>query len=209
MPEAYGLYVVMTNPVVGYERCAEAAVAEGVRYVQLRMKNAPRAEVLKMAHAVRAVTVGSGTRFIVNDDVSVAMEVDADGVHLGRSDMPLDEARALWDTPGKIFGLSTHSEEQQREAYALRPDYIGIGPIHATPTKVIPDPVIGYERMERMVATCPLEYVCIGGITLGNLDNLLKRGVENICSVRPIMQSDSPRDVIRTFMDRCRSHPAG
>ena len=61
-----------------------------------------------MAHAIRVVTAGSGTHFIVNDDVTIAMEVDADGVHLGQSDMPLLEARALWTAPGKIFGLSTH-----------------------------------------------------------------------------------------------------
>ncbi|MBN2560049.1 MAG: thiamine phosphate synthase, partial [Phycisphaerae bacterium] len=67
MPERFGLYVVMTDPAVGYEACAEAAVAQEIRYLQLRMKNAPRERVLEKARAIRTITRGSRTRFIVND----------------------------------------------------------------------------------------------------------------------------------------------
>src|SRR5512138_922482 len=122
MPEAFGLYLVMTDPVAGYERCAEAAVRRGVRYLQLRMKGESPEAVLETARRVRAVARGSGTLFIVNDDVEIAREADADGVHLGQGDMPLAEARRLWPAAGKRFGLSTHDEGQALAAAGLAPD---------------------------------------------------------------------------------------
>ena len=147
MGDAFGLYLVMTDPVVGYEACAEAAVRCGVRYLQLRRKGAPRDAVLETALRVRDVTLGSDTLFIVNDDVTIAREVDADGVHLGQHDLPLAEARRMWPAPGKRFGLSTHNEQEALIASRLSPDYIGVGPVFATPTKAVPDPVLGLERM--------------------------------------------------------------
>ena len=113
MKESFGLYVILTDPIAGYEACARAAVSEGIRYLQLRMKGENRSEVLRTARIIREITRNTSTRFIVNDDPLIAMEVDADGVHLGQSDMPLNEARELWNMPGKIFGLSTHNEEQE------------------------------------------------------------------------------------------------
>jgi len=88
MDDAFGLYLVMTDPVAGYETCAAAAVRCGVRYLQLRMKGTLRDAVLETARRVRAITLGSDTLFIVNDDVTIAREVDADGVHLGQGDLP-------------------------------------------------------------------------------------------------------------------------
>ena len=88
--EDFGFYLVMTNPVVGYERCCEAAVRTGVRMVQLRMKDAPRAEIVSVAQRLRLITRGTVTKFIVNDDPAIAAEVGADGVHVGQGDMPVD-----------------------------------------------------------------------------------------------------------------------
>ncbi|MEA1927858.1 MAG: thiamine phosphate synthase [Candidatus Auribacterota bacterium] len=200
-PESFGLYAILTDPVVGYEACARAVVFEGVRYLQLRMKGADRAEVLRTARTIREITRGTHTRFIVNDDPLIAMEVDADGVHLGQSDMSLLEARALWDKPGKIFGLSTHNEAQEINARDLQPDYIGVGPVFPTPTKVIPDPDLGLELMGRIIRKSPLPAVAIGGINEENLPDVLVRGVVNFASVRPIMSSTDPRGVIRSLMD--------
>ena len=112
MKERFGLYLILTDPVAGYETCARAAVDCSVRYLQLRMKNASRAAVLKTALALRAITRGTPTRFIVNDDLAVAIESDADGLHLGQGDQPLAETRKAWPIPGKLFGLSTHSMGQ-------------------------------------------------------------------------------------------------
>jgi thiamine-phosphate pyrophosphorylase len=199
MNKKFGLYMVMTNPVVGYEACARAAVNCGLRYVQLRMKNSSRADVLAEAHKVRAVTAGTQTLFIVNDDVELAWASNADGVHLGQGDMPLDEARKLWTAPGKIFGLSTHSEAQAEAAIALRPDYIGVGPVFPTPTKAIADPALGVERAGNIIKNSPLTCVALGGLDETNLADMLKAGAVNFCAVRAIMQSPEPEKVIHAL----------
>jgi thiamine-phosphate pyrophosphorylase len=207
MKEKFGLYMVMTDPVVGYEACAQAAVRCGLRYVQLRMKNAPRAAILAEARKVRTVTAGTQTLFIMNDDVELAWAADADGVHLGQGDMPLDEARKLWAAPGKIFGLSTHSEEQELAARALKPDYIGVGPVFPTPTKAIADPALGIERAGNIIKNSPLTCVALGGLDETNLADVLKAGAVNFCAVRAIMQSPEPEKVIRALQQIWRASP--
>lgn len=209
MKECFGLYLVMTDPVVGYEACARTAVSCGVRYVQLRMKEGAREDVVRTARKIRGVTRGTGTLFIVNDDVSVAMEVDADGVHLGQEDMPLPEARRIWNVPGKIFGLSTHSEEQAETAVALRPDYIGVGPVFPTPTKAVPDPDLGVSRAGAIVQRSPLTAVAIGGLNEENLPDVLRAGAVNFCAVRAVMTSTDPGKIIRSLQGIWRSFRQG
>ncbi len=197
MKISYGLYMVMTNPVVGYEECAKAGVACGVPFIQLRMKGATRDEIVSEAWKVREVTHDTDSLFIVNDDVSIAKEVDADGVHLGRGDMPLAEARKIWDAPGKIFGLSTHSAAQAEAAISQKPDYIGIGPVFPTPTKAIADPDLGAERAGTIANATPLPHVVLGGLDESNLADVLRAGAVNYCAVRAIMQSQTPEVEIR------------
>ncbi len=196
MKTVYGFYMVMTRPVVGYEACAQAAVKCCVPFVQLRMKNATREQVLIEARRVREVTRGTDSLFIVNDDVTIAKEVDADGVHLGQNDIPIAEARHIWNTPGKVFGLSTHSEAQAEAAIKQKPDYIGIGPIFPTPTKAIADPDLGIERAGAIAKATPLPHVVLGGIDETNLAKILCGGAINYCAVRPVMQSTEPETVI-------------
>jgi thiamine-phosphate pyrophosphorylase len=194
--EPFGLYLVLTDPVAGYERCTEAAVAAGVRYVQLRMKDAPRALRLDTARRLRAITAGSSTRLVVNDDPDLAAEAGADGAHLGQDDEPLDAARRRLPQL-RCWGLSTHNEAQAAAAVALAPDYIGVGPVFATPTKAVPDPVVGLARLGRIVAATPLAAVAIGGIHAGNLRELKATGAANFAVVRAVCASPEPRDAIR------------
>lgn len=200
MPEAFGLYLILTDPVAGYERCTEAAVAEGIRYLQLRMKDRPRSQVVDTATTMRSITTGSRTLLIVNDDVHAAMEADADGVHLGQGDMSLEEARRIWASPGRRYGLSTHDASQEAAARALAPDYIGVGPVFATPTKKIPDPVLGVDRAARIVRASPLTAVAIGGIDTERLPGLLQAGVTNFAVVRAVNLASDPREAIRSLM---------
>ena len=189
--EEIGLYLVMTNPLVGYERCCEAAVRAGVRMVQLRMKHRPRAEIVEMAKKLRAITAGTATRFIVNDDPSIAAESGADGVHVGQDDMPVAEVRRRYPMLG-IVGLSTHNIDQARLAVAAQPDYIGVGPVWATPTKDIPDPTLGIDAAVAMVKSVPFPAVCIGGIDESRLPALLGAGVVNYSVVRAVCGSPDP-----------------
>lgn len=187
----FGFYLVMTNPRVGYVECAKAAVKAGVKIIQLRMKHCAREEIVAMAKKVREVTRGTETLFIVNDDPSIAAEVGADGVHVGQDDMSVAEVRAKYPEL-KIVGLSTHNPTQALDAIALSPDYIGCGPVWATPTKDIPDPTLGVETAVKMAKSVPFPAVCIGGIDFGRLPELLKAGAKNYSVVRAVCGSDDP-----------------
>lgn len=206
MPDAFGLYLILTDPVAGYEDCARAAVSQGVRYLQLRMKKRPEAEVLKTALALRKITAGTGTLFIVNDYLNVAMESDADGVHLGQEDMGIDEARSIWKAAGKIFGLSTHNGDQEKAARLVEPDYIGVGPVFPTPTKENPDPVVGLDRMGAIIRSSPLTAVAIGGIDAENLPEVLSHGAQNFAVVRAVNKAADPEKAIALLMDIFLSH---
>ena len=193
----FGLYLVMTEPVVGYERCCEAAVRAGVRMVQLRMKDRPRDEVVAVARTCRAITAGSTTNFIVNDDPSIAAEVGADGVHVGQGDMPVDEVRTKYPSL-KIVGLSTHNSDQVCGAQTIMPDYIGIGPVFPTPTKKIPDPTVGVEMAGRLCGACSrFPVVAIGGINAETLPSVLAAGARNYAVVRAVCGSRDPYAEIR------------
>ena len=196
----FGFYLVMTNPVVGYERCCEAAVRAGVRMVQLRMKDAPRSEIVSVGAALRKITAGSPTTFIVNDDPSIAAEVGADGVHVGQGDMAVAEVRRRYPELG-IVGLSTHNPDQANAAIAQKPDYIGVGPVFATPTKKIPDPVLGTETAGRMIASVPFPAVAIGGIDFATLPSVLAAGARNWAVVRAVCGSSEPYDAIRRLQE--------
>ena len=193
--EDFGLYLVMTDPVAGYVRCAEAAVKAGVRIIQLRMKHRDRASVLREAREVRRVTCGTGTLFIVNDDPSVAAEAEADGVHVGQDDMPVAEVRRKYPSL-KVVGLSTHSPGQALAAIPQRPDYIGVGPVYATPTKDIPDPTLGLATMREMIASVPFPAVAIGGIDAARLPDVIAAGARNFAVVRAVCRSADPYSAI-------------
>lgn len=196
----FGLYLVMTDPLVGYARCAEAAVRAGVKMLQLRMKRNPREEIVAVAKTVRSITAGSETRFIVNDDPAIAEECGADGVHLGQDDMSLTEARRLFPSLS-LFGLSTHSPAQALAAKALEPDYIGVGPVYATPTKEIPDPVLGNVTAGRMIASVPFPAVAIGGIDFTTLSAVLAAGAKNFAVVRAVCSASDPYSTIKRLQE--------
>jgi thiamine-phosphate pyrophosphorylase len=201
MKNPFGLYLILTDPIAGYTACAEAAVECGVRYLQLRMKNATFADALETAKKLRQITINSATRFIINDDLALAMECDADGLHLGQDDQSIAEARARWNRPEKVLGLSTHSMAQAVQAVEQRPDYIGIGPVFPTATKKNHDPALGIIETARIAARVPLESVAIGGISAGNLPALLEAGIGNYCVVSAVNAASQPAAAIRTLQE--------
>jgi thiamine-phosphate pyrophosphorylase len=204
--ENFGIYLVMTNPTVGYVRCCEAAVRAGVHMVQLRMKDAPQADVVAVTRELRRVTAGSETRLIVNDDPAAAAEAEADGVHVGQTDMPVAEVRRLYPSLG-IVGKSTHSLAQAIAAQDEEPDYIGVGPVWATPTKKIPDPTLGVANAAAMMRLSRCPAVAIGGITgEAQVAELASAGFANFAVVRAVCASDDPYAAIvrlqQTFRQR-------
>ena len=194
----FGFYGILTDPIVGYERLAELMVVRGVRFVQLRMKHQPRTVVEQTARRLREIVVAPSL-FIVNDDPIVARDVGADGVHLGQDDMPLAEAREIVGLDA-IIGLSTHSATQTRDACALGPDYIGVGPVFATPTKEVPDPAIGLDRMATMLGDATVPAVVLGGIDHDNAPQVLAAGAINLCAVRAVNQVADPGGALDRFI---------
>lgn len=193
----FGLYLVLTHPRTSYEHCTAAAVEGGVRLVQLRIKDRPRSAVLEIARRLRALTDGTTTQLIVNDDPDVAAEAGADGAHVGQGDEPLDVARRRLPVL-RTWGLSTHTVEQAVAACRLSPSYIGAGPVFPTPTKVTPDPVVGLSNLRAIVkAAAPVPVVAIGGIDAGNLRQVLETGARNFAVVRAVCQAADPARAIR------------
>ena len=164
------------------------------------MKNAPKNDVWRTARALRTITAGSNTKFIINDDPKLAADIGADGVHLGQGVMGYAEARKIVGEKA-IIGLSTHNVDQVRAACALGPDYIGVGPVFPTPTKKIPDPAIGISGMSEMIGLATVPTIAIGGINRENLEAVIKAGAKNFSLVRPLNETKDPESVLKQILD--------
>ena len=151
---------------------ARQAVAAGATVIQLRVK-APTAEVIARGHGFRALPV----TFIVNDDVQAAIELGADGVHLGRGDVGAEAARAA----GLLLGRSASSVD---EARALDADYLGAGPVWDSPSKTDADPAIGLEGLRAICAAVEVPVVAIGGIDAANARACIEAGAEGVAVIR-------------------------
>ncbi|TWI75428.1 thiamine-phosphate pyrophosphorylase [Desulfobotulus alkaliphilus] len=156
-----------------------------IRLVQYREKDKSLREKYEECREIRKITKDYGVKFVVNDDVDLALMVGADGVHIGQDDWPLSAVRELVGETMAI-GLSTHSPEQAAAALASGADYIGVGPIFETRTKKdVCDPV-GFTYLEHVVSNIPLPFVAIGGIKAHNIHEVAKRGASCICLVTEI-----------------------
>jgi thiamine-phosphate diphosphorylase len=185
---AGGAYVVTSND---HLRLARAACQGRARVVQYRDKDAPAAQRLETARAIREATRASGTLFIVNDQLDIAMLCEADGVHLGQDDIAVSDARSLLG-PGMIIGISCSCLEQALEAERRGADYLGIGAIFATPTKE-GYPVVGLDGLRRIAAAVSLPLVAIGGINLGNTAGVKAAGANFAALVREFQDDTAAR----------------
>lgn len=185
----FGIYVIITKPVLSYEEIAKVCVKNGVKMLQLRDKFADDKTLLTAAREIQNIVKGTDTKFIMNDRIDIAILSDADGVHLGQDDISITDARKLLGND-KIIGLSTHSISQAREALSHKPDYIGFGPIYPTPTKVIADPTVGTSLLKEVLIFADVPVVAIGGIDEKSAINVIQAGAKTICAVRYLMESE-------------------
>ncbi|GBU21689.1 thiamine phosphate synthase [Fibrobacteres bacterium R8-0-B4] len=199
LPESFGFYSILTDPLKGYGYMTSLLVDYGVSAVQLRMKGAPTPLVIDTALQMRKITEGTDTLLIINDDPHIAVEAGADGVHIGQGDMPYNDVRAIVGDD-MLIGVSTHNIDQTINACRLPADYIGVGPVFATPTKKNPDPVIGIDGMRKMLSASTVPAVAIGGIDLGNLPTVLAAGAKNFCMVRQLTRSENPKSVLEEML---------
>jgi thiamine-phosphate pyrophosphorylase len=158
---------------------ARAAVEGGASVVQWRLKDVPRADVVERGRATRSLCARHGVAFFVNDDVEAALMLGADGVHLGRGDEGAERAKE----GGLLVGLSAASVAEAREASALA-DYIGAGPVWATPSKVDADPPIGLGGLREICAAVGVPVVAIGGIDASNAGDCIRAGAAGVAVIR-------------------------
>jgi thiamine-phosphate pyrophosphorylase len=186
----------------------EAALAGGVDLVQLRMKDpADDAAVLREAERIRAACTRAGALFLLNDRPDLVAAAGADGVHVGQEDMPVPQARTLVG-PDRLVGLSTHTPAQIDAAAAAEVDYIGVGPIHATPTKP-GRPAVGLSLVAHAAAHAAHPAFAIGGIAPDTVGPVLAAGARRIAVVRAITEAADPEAVARSLRAAVEGVPVG
>ncbi|MGI9950439.1 thiamine phosphate synthase [Vibrio hyugaensis] len=191
---AYRLYLVTDDQqdLATLKRVVRKAVEGGVTIVQVREKHGDVRAFIERAQTVKDILKDTDVPLIINDRVDVALAVDADGVHLGQSDMPATIARELIG-PNKILGLSIENEEQLAEADSLPIDYIGLSAIFATPTKTNTKKHWGIDGLKMALETTSLPIVAIGGINESNIPQLSATGVHGLALVSAICHAEDPK----------------
>jgi thiamine-phosphate pyrophosphorylase len=177
---------------------ARELLSAGVRLIQFRDKHASSRQLYETCVELKELLRGSGCSLIVNDRADVARATDADGVHLGQDDLPVEMARRVL-APDRLIGCSTHSVGQVVEADRSTADYIAFGPIFPTASKENPDPLVGLEglREARRVTRKPL--VAIGGITLQNAREVLAVGADSVAVIGDLLNGPDIRGRAREF----------
>lgn len=190
----------ITHPVDSrtIEKEVEEVLDGGCRWVQLRHKKADTDTLLREGRAINRLCQSKDAIFIIDDRVDLVDTVGADGVHLGRNDMPVKEARHLLG-PRKIIGATANCFEDIRQAYLDGADYIGLGPFRFTTTKTNLSPVLGLEGYREIVGKCkaegiPLPIVAIGGITEKDVSAVMRTGVKGIAISSEIISAENPAE---------------
>ncbi len=199
----FELYVV-TDRRIAHDRPLDWVVHEAIRggagCIQLREKHADIRTFLNLARELRKVTREEGATFIINDSVEVALEVEADGVHLGQEDLPLDVARHL--SAGRLLiGISTHNPDQALEAQAGSAGYINIGPIYQTATKGVPVNPVGPGLIREMVDQLSVPFTIMGGIHLDNVEEVILAGADRVAVVSEVVGAEDVQAAARTMLE--------
>jgi thiamine-phosphate diphosphorylase len=173
------------------EALLNAVMAVGVGMIELRDREQPRNVIERSGRTFRRLADTYGALFIVNDDPYLAVELRADGVHVGQEDIAPAEARRIVG-PNAIIGLSTHSRQQIEAASEEPVDYISVGPIWETPTKE-GRPATGLELIRAAAEISTKPWFAIGGIDTANVGEVVEAGAERLCIVRAIRDAEDPR----------------
>ncbi|MEL4894151.1 thiamine phosphate synthase [Crocosphaera sp. Alani8] len=191
------LYLV-TSSTEKLLETVEYALQGGLPLVQYRSKNIDDIIRLEIAQKLCELCHKYDALFIVNDRVDMALEVNADGVHLGQQDIPIALARRILG-PNKIIGRSTTNPQEMTKAIAEGADYLGVGPVYATPTK--PDKkAAGLDYVKYAAKTSPIPWFAIGGIDEDNVTEVMAFGATQVALVRAIMEADNPKKTTQKLL---------
>ncbi len=193
-------FYAIVDPAGGHEpvELARILLDAGARVMQLRLKHASSREFLAAARAIAALCRARGATFIVNDRTDIAMLADADGVHLGQNDLPLEAGRRLLGS-GKIIGVSTASVEQARAAEAGGADYIGFGPMYPGGLKNTKTGQ-GLERLRAVRAAVKIPIVAIGGITEATVPEVLAAGADAAAIITDVVNAPDVAAKVRAIL---------
>ncbi|MGP0129366.1 MAG: thiamine phosphate synthase [cyanobacterium endosymbiont of Rhopalodia musculus] len=178
----------------------ESALKEGVTLVQYRDKNTDDIFRLKTAKDICQLCHDYNSLFIMNDRVDLALAVNADGVHLGQQDIPISLARQILG-PNRIVGRSTTNPQEMDQAITQGADYIGVGPVYATPTKPGKIPA-GLDYVDYARKHSPIPWFAIGGIDQENINEVIIAGAKQVAIVRAIMEADNPAAVTQELLKK-------
>jgi len=197
-----GLYVILDPSVCPARPLVEVlttAAEAGASLFQYRNKTASMKEAYAEALALRRAAAKAGVLFIVNDRCDLALAVDADGVHLGQGDLPLDMAKKVMG-PDKLIGISTHNPNQVREATAGKPDYLGFGPIFNAGSKQGHDPVVGLEGLRAIRSLTSLPVFAIGGIQIDQAGEVMRAGANGVAIISAILKAPDISLAVKAFL---------
>ncbi len=170
------------------EQAMSRALSAGISFFQYRNKRGTRRAIYETANLLSPVAHQAHALFLVNDHADIAEAVDADGVHLGQDDLPIDQARKILG-PGKIIGISTHSKEQAMAAERSGADYIGFGPIFPTTTKDAGE-LQGVNKLKTVKQAVGIPLIAIGGITQTNIAEVIRGGADGAAVISAILSTD-------------------
>ena len=206
-------FITHANDRYDYLDGVRMALEGGCRWIQLRMKDASKEEILKTAESTRKLCRQYDAVFILDDHVTLVERTGADGVHLGKDDMPIDEARRLLGKD-KIIGGTANTFEDIKRIYSAGADYIGCGPFRFTTTKKKLSPILGLDGYKRIIEQINayginIPVIAIGGILLPDISDIMQTGVSGIAVSGAILNADndnSPVTTMKRFINELKSN---
>ncbi len=206
-------FITHANDRYNYLDGVRIALEGGCRWIQLRMKDASEEEVLKTAKSTRKLCRKYGAVFILDDYVELVERTGADGVHLGKNDMPIDEARRLLGKD-KIIGGTANTFEDVKRIYSAGADYIGCGPFRFTTTKKKLSPILGLDGYSRIIEQMTayginIPVIAIGGILLQDVSDIMQTGVSGVAVSGAILNDnndDNPVTTMKRFINKLKSN---
>ena len=202
-------YISNSNAKYSHLQGIRLALAGGCRWIQLRMKDCADYEIIPVAKQVKELCREYGAKFVIDDNVEIAKLLDLDGVHLGKNDMPVAEARILLGE-NKIIGGTANTFEDVERIYRDGADYIGCGPFRFTTTKKRLAPILGLEgyrsitsRMKSAGIDIPM--VAIGGIKAGDIKDIMQTGVDGIALSGSVLNAENPVEEMKRIIKICEN----
>ncbi len=203
-----GYYFITDSGLSRAGNISDVAQAEscGGRVVQYRNKNGETREMYREAQRLREICRNAA--FLINDRIDIALAVNADGVHLGQSDMPYAAARKMLG-PEKIIGITVHNLAEAVEAHNLGADYLGVSPIFPTATKPDAGKEAGIVLIEEISARIDIPLIAIGGINLANAPEVLRAGADGVCAISAVVAKENVGEEIKKFQELFRAFGRG